>query len=194
MLDEPSIGLHPSNIEGLTGVMRDLTADGNSVVLVDHDTQVLAESDWMIEMGPKAGADGGRVIAQGTVSQLAADPNSQIGPFLSGKKQIRRPSRSGECSAPVFGAEAPDGFREKKDAAGNGRLFSQGEIRLSTGAIHTVKPLEIKIPKGRLTAVTGVSGSGKTTLVLESLVPALSAWIEGKKLPDQRWMRRGSGG
>ena len=184
VLDEPSIGLHPSNIEGLTGVMRDLTADGNSVVLVDHDTQVLAEADWMIEMGPKAGADGGRVIAQGTVSQLAADPNSQIGPFLSGKKQIRRPSRSGECSAPVFGAEAPDGFREKKDAAGNGRLFSQGEIRLSTGAIHTVKPLEIKIPKGRLTAVTGVSGSGKTTLVLESLVPALSAWIEGKKLPD----------
>ena len=160
VLDEPSIGLHPSNIVGLTGVMRDLLADGNSVVLVDHDTQILSESDWIIEMGPGAGADGGRVIAQGTKEALAADPQSRIGPFLTGKPvQVRK--------------------RAAKDA-----LFDEGRIHLSTGAIHTVQPLEVDIPKGRLTVVTGVSGSGKTTLILESLVPGLQAAVTGQKLPD----------
>ena len=160
VLDEPSIGLHPSNIVGLTGVMRDLLADGNSVVLVDHDTQILSESDWIIEMGPGAGADGGRVIAQGTKEALAADPQSRIGPFLTGKPvQVRK--------------------RAAKDA-----LFDEGRIHLSTGAIHTVQPLEVDIPKGRLTVVTGVSGSGKTTLILESLVPGLQAAVAGQKLPD----------
>ena len=67
VLDEPSIGLHPSNIVGLTGVMHDLVADGNSVILVDHDTQILKEADWIVEMGPEAGAEGGHVIAQGTI-------------------------------------------------------------------------------------------------------------------------------
>ena len=159
VLDEPSIGLHPSNIVGLNGVMRDLIADGNSVVLVDHDTQVLAESDWIIEMGPEAGAGGGHVIAQGTVAELAADKNSQIGVFLGGQGSV----------AP---AERP--------AA---ELFAEGRIHLSTDAIHTVKPLEVDIPKGRLTVVTGVSGSGKTTLILESLVPALAAKAGGTPLP-----------
>ena len=159
VLDEPSIGLHPSNIVGLNGVMRDLIADGNSVVLVDHDTQVLAESDWIIEMGPKAGAGGGHVIAQGTVAELAADKNSQIGVFLGGQ-----------------GSVAP----ADRPAA---ELFAEGRIHLSTDAIHTVKPLEVDIPKGRLTVVTGVSGSGKTTLILESLVPALAAKAGGAPLP-----------
>ena len=160
VLDEPSIGLHPANIVGLTGVMHDLVEDGNSVVLVDHDTQVLAESDWIIEMGPEAGAGGGYVIAQGTVPEIEKDPKSMIGPFL-------RPAA----------AALPAG-------AGKSDLFAEGRIHLSTDAIHTVHPLEIDIPKGRLTVVTGVSGSGKTTLILESLVPALAAGTAGRPLPS----------
>lgn len=160
VLDEPSIGLHPANIVGLTGVMHDLVEDGNSVVLVDHDTQVLAESDWIIEMGPEAGAGGGYVIAQGTVPEIEQDPKSMIGPFL-------RPAA----------AALPAG-------AGKSDLFAEGRIHLSTDAIHTVHPLEIDIPKGRLTVVTGVSGSGKTTLILESLVPALAAGTAGRPLPS----------
>ena len=160
VLDEPSIGLHPSNIEGLTGVMHDLVADGNSVILVDHDTQILKEADWIVEMGPEAGAKGGHVIAQGTVPTVEADPASQIGPFLSGKADTMLRPRT-----------------VKTD------LFAKGNIHLSTAQIHTVKPLEIDLPKGRLTVVTGVSGSGKTTMVLESLVPALEASIGGGALP-----------
>ena len=160
VLDEPSIGLHPSNIVGLTGVMRDLVADGNSVILVDHDTQILKEADWIVEMGPEAGAGGGHVIAQGTIPAIAANPASQIGPFLSGTAETKLRNR-----------------------AAKENLFANGKIRLSTDQIHTVKPLEVEIPKGRLTLVTGVSGSGKTTLVLESLVPALQARIDGRPLP-----------
>ena len=160
VLDEPSIGLHPANIAGLTGVMHDLVADGNSVLLVDHDTQILREADWLIEMGPDAGADGGRVIAEGTVARLAADPASRIGPFLQERKDT--------------GKAAPD----------HAAVFEAGAIRLRTDALHTVKPLSVEIPKGRLTVVTGVSGSGKTTLILESLVPALSALTAGGALPS----------
>ena len=161
VLDEPSIGLHPSNIVGLTGVMQDLIADGNSVVLVDHDTQVLSQADWIIEMGPEAGEGGGRVIAQGTVDQVKANSQSQIGPFLGEGAQVR--------------------VRAKVRAA---ELFDRGRIHLSTGPIHTVKPLTVDIPRGKLTVVTGVSGSGKTTLILESLVPGLEAMIHGRRLPD----------
>ena len=160
VLDEPSIGLHPANIVGLTGVMHDLVADGNSVILVDHDTQILKESDWIIEMGPQAGAKGGHVIAQGPVNALESNQNSQIGPFLSGKAET-----------------------DLRPHAARDEMFSQGTIRLSTASIHTVKPLKIDIPKGRLTVVTGVSGSGKTTMVLESLIPALEASIAGAALP-----------
>ena len=160
VLDEPSIGLHPANITGLTGVMQDLIHDGNSVILVDHDTQILSEADWLIEMGPQAGAGGGQVIAQGSIPAIEANAASRIGPFLAGKAQCLRP-------------QAPQS-----------ELFALGRIQLSTNAIHTVKPLDIEIPKGRLTVVTGVSGSGKTTLVLESLVPGLNAAIHGQKLPE----------
>ena len=160
VLDEPSIGLHPSNIVGLTGVMHDLVADGNSVILVDHDTQILKEADWIIEMGPEAGAKGGHVIAEGEIPAIEANPASQIGSFLSGKAETRLRT----CAA------------EKE-------LFANGTIHLSTSQIHTVKPLEVDIPKGRFTVVTGVSGSGKTTMVLESLVPALDASINGSALP-----------
>ena len=161
VLDEPSIGLHPANIEGLKGVMHDLIADGNSVVLVDHDTQILSEADWIVEMGPEAGLKGGHVIAQGSIPQIMTDSGSMIGPFLAGRT---------------------DGFRREQAPASD--MFSHGRIHLSTGSIHTVKPLEADIPKGRLTAVTGVSGSGKTTLILESLIPALEAQIKGRKLPE----------
>ncbi|MDD7254403.1 MAG: excinuclease ABC subunit UvrA [Firmicutes bacterium] len=160
VLDEPSIGLHPSNIVGLTGVMHDLVADGNSVILVDHDTQILKEAAWIIEMGPEAGAKGGHIIAQGDIPSIEKDPASQIGPFLSGAAR----SRLRSCA-------------EKES------LFENGTIHLSTNQIHTVKPLEVDIPKGRLTVVTGVSGSGKTTMVLESLIPALEAKIHGAALP-----------
>lgn len=160
VLDEPSIGLHPSNIQGLNAVMHDLVADGNSVLLVDHDTQILSESDWIIEMGPEAGAGGGYVIAQGDIPQIIANPDSMIGPFLAQKADMR--------------------VREQARAE---EKFDFGTLHLSTDAIHTVKPLEVDIPKGRLTVVTGVSGSGKTTMVLESLIPGLEASLQGATLP-----------
>lgn len=160
VLDEPSIGLHPANIKGLNAVMHDLISDGNSVVLVDHDTQILSESDWIIEMGPDSGFDGGEVLAQGTIPDIIKNPLSKIGSFLSGDyTSIVRPQiKSSE-------------------------IFACGEISISTSDIHTVKPLNVRIPKGRLTVITGVSGSGKTTLILESLIPALENAISGKKLP-----------
>ena len=161
VLDEPSIGLHPSNINGLNAVMHDLVADGNSVLLVDHDTQILSEADWIVEMGPEAGNGGGYVIAEGTIPQIIKNPASMIGPFLSQKMNL-----------PV---------REQADAE---NLFALGTIHLSTDAIHTVKPLEVDIPKGRLTVVTGISGSGKTTMVLESLIPGLEAELNGEHLPE----------
>lgn len=159
VLDEPSIGLHPHNLKGLTGVMDDLIADGNSVILVDHDTQVLTHADEIVEMGKGAGTNGGTVIAQGTVDEIAQNKESVIAPYLSQESKLP--------------AELP-----------KNELFSMGNIHLSTDAIHTVHPLEVEIPKGRLTVVTGVSGSGKTTLVLESLIPALEANAMGKKLPQ----------
>lgn len=161
VLDEPSIGLHPANIKGLNSVMHDLIADGNSIVLVDHDTQILSEADWIIEMGPDSGSDGGEVITQGTIPEVIKNPLSKIGPFLAenSKKQIRPKLKSSE-------------------------IFKNGEISLSTSEIHTVKPLEVRIPKGCLTVITGVSGSGKTTLILESLIPALEKHIAGQNLPE----------
>lgn len=160
VLDEPSIGLHPSNVEGLLGVVDDLLDDGNSVVLVDHDVRVLRHADHLIEIGPGSGADGGSIIAQGTVEEVESSPATRIGPFLSGARSVR--------------------VRERAAASD---MFVHGAVRLETGAIHTVRPLAVEIPRGRLTAVTGVSGSGKTTLVLESLIPGLRAAIAGEQLP-----------
>ncbi len=160
VLDEPSIGLHPANIVGLNGVMHDLVADGNSVILVDHDAQILKEADWLIEMGPQAGAAGGYVMAVGTVDSIVQDPASQIGPFLSGNTQTK--------------------LRKTLQPSA---VFAGGALHLSTAKLHTVLPLTVDFPKGRLTVVTGVSGSGKTTMVLESLVPALEALTNGRKLP-----------
>ena len=160
VLDEPSIGLHPSNIDGLKGVIEDLISDGNSVLLVDHDIQILNCSDWLIEMGPKAGAAGGYIIAEGEIPQIETSKNSIIGGYISGKNKI-----------------------DMKSKISKDKLFEYGVIEMKTEAVHTVKPLEVKIPKGRLTVVTGVSGSGKTTLILECLIPALEAKTQGKTLP-----------
>ena len=161
VLDEPSIGLHPSNVEGLLGVVDDLLADGNSVVLVDHDVRVLHHADHLIEIGPGSGAHGGEVICQGTPEEVEKSPATRIGPFLTGERQIRVRNRAAACE-----------------------VFDQGLIHLKTAAIHTVRPLSVDIPRGRLTAVTGVSGSGKTTLVLESLIPGLKAAIAQTALPE----------
>lgn len=165
VLDEPSIGLHPANVDGLVGVMRDLVDDGNTVVVVDHDTRVLAEADYLVEMGPVAGAGGGSVIAAGTVDEVEQSQGSRIAPFLRAELKRLRPQVTDD------------------------EMFDQGHIRMATDAIHTVKPLEVDIPRGRLVAVTGVSGSGKTTLVLETLIPALKAQAAGERLPGHvRWV------
>ena len=161
VLDEPSIGLHPANIIGLKGVLHDLLDDGNSIILVDHDIQILDEADWIIEMGPKAGINGGYLIAEGTIKDIEYNDKSIIGGFLSGKNNtiIRKTLDKNE-------------------------IFDFGKIHLETSAIHTVKPLVVDIPKGRLTVVTGVSGSGKTTMVLESLVPAIDSIVKNYKMPE----------
>lgn len=165
VLDEPSIGLHPANVDGLVGVMRDLVVDGNTVVVVDHDTRVLAEADYLVEMGPVAGAGGGHVIAAGTVDEVEQSQGSRIAPFLRSDPKRLRPQVADD------------------------EMFDLGHIRMATDAIHTVKPLEVDIPRGRLVAVTGVSGSGKTTLVLETLIPALKAQAAGERLPRHvRWV------
>lgn len=173
VLDEPSIGLHPYNLKGLTGVMDDLIADGNSVVLVDHDTQVLLHADHLVEMGPEAGAGGGQVIAQGTVQELEHTPHSLIGPYLAEEQRLERASRT------VRQQE----YRRLRPVIPEKELFDRGTLHLVTDRIHTVQPLDVRIPQGRLTVVTGVSGSGKTTMVLESLIPALTAHIQGAPLP-----------
>lgn len=159
VLDEPSIGLHPNNVDGLINVIKRLVEDGNSIILVDHDTKILSIADYMIEMGPEAGADGGNIIAQGSLEEIENDSNSQIAPFLTNSEKIIIRDKSGET-------------------------FENGSISIKTSEIHNVKPLDIQIPKGKLTAVTGVSGSGKTTLLLEALYPAVKSQINGEELPE----------
>lgn len=170
VLDEPSIGLHPSNIVGLKGVIKNLIDDGNSIVLVDHDTQILSASDWVVEMGPKAGSEGGEVVAEGTISEIEKNKNSLIGGYFSGAKSVN-----------------------VREGVPKEQMFENGKIELETDSVHTVKPLKAEIPKGRLTVITGVSGSGKTTMVLESLVPALESLIDGKKLPNHVKMIKADG-
>lgn len=161
VLDEPSIGLHPANVDGLINLMKQLIKDGNSVVLVDHDTRILKTADYMIEIGPEAGAKGGEIISKGTIEDIINNNNSIIGPYLSNKEEIK--------------------IRKEID---KDEIFKFGKISIKTDSIHTVKPLCIDIPKGRLTTITGMSGSGKTTLILESLYPAIIAKLNNKIMPS----------
>ena len=126
MLDEPSIGLHPSNIKGLNAVMHDLVADGNSVLLVDHDTQILSEADWLIEMGPEAGVGGGYVIAEGSIPQIISNKKSMIGPFLAKTADMHVRTQTGKEE-----------------------VFALGKLHLSTDNIHTVSlPFGISTSNG----------------------------------------------
>ncbi len=159
VLDEPSIGLHPNNVDGLITVIRRLIEDGNSVILVDHDTRILEISDYMIELGPTAGACGGNIIVQGTLEEIKENSTSQIAPFLTNSEKII--------------------IRDKPTD-----IFENGFVEIKTNKIHNVKKMDVKIPKGRLTVVSGVSGSGKTTLLLEALYPAVKAIINGEELID----------
>ena len=159
VLDEPSIGLHPSNVDGLIAVIKRLIADGNSIILVDHDTKILSVADYMIELGPTAGADGGNVIAKGSLDEIKSNSNSQIAPFLTNSEKIIIRDKSSD-------------------------IFEYGEIGIKTSEIHNVKAMDVKIPKGKLTVVSGVSGSGKTTLLLEALYPAIKSYINGVDLPE----------
>lgn len=217
VLDEPSTGLHPANIEGLIGVMHDLLDAGNSVVFVDHDVRVLRAADRFIEMGPGAGREGGRILAQGTPEQIAVNPESRIAGFLTGREPsvIREraaipslpadwtgplptdwagqsPAISGTSAAGV--ASFPDIEEEdvavaesdvdaEQSAVSCESATNRRWLRMATAPIHTVHALDVAIPRGRLTAVTGVSGSGKTTMILESLVPAIEACTEDRPLP-----------
>ncbi len=204
VLDEPSIGLHPANVDGLIGVMRDLVADGNTVVVVDHDTRVLAACDHLVEMGPAAGAAGGRVLVQGTVGDVVRAQDSRIAPFLLRESGCSPAAGAGADARGLEGASArEEALRARAEAAPSGPeadsasmpprpprsvvapacVFDLGAIHLETNRLHTVRPLAVDIPRGRLVAVTGVSGSGKTTLVLEQLLPALQAVAAGSALP-----------
>jgi excinuclease ABC subunit A len=157
VLDEPSVGLHPSNVTGLRKTITALAGNGNTVVVVEHERELIRSADWVIELGPRAGANGGTVIAQGTPGELAADPHSIMGPFLAGATAVPR------------GRPAP------------GR--PDGQIAIEIGDLYNLHGLTATFPVHRLTALAGPSGAGKTALVLDSLIPAARALLAGSALP-----------
>jgi excinuclease ABC subunit A len=157
VLDEPSVGLHPSNVQGLHKTIRALAGNGNSVVVVEHERDIIRGADWVIELGPAAGGKGGTVIAQGTPVQLETDPRSVIGPFLSGTAAVPR-----------------DRPRQ---------LAPDGRIALEIGDLYNLHGVTADFPVHRLTAVAGPSGAGKTALILDSLIPAARALLSGSALP-----------
>ncbi|MCY9806423.1 excinuclease ABC subunit UvrA [Lentilactobacillus senioris] len=161
VLDEPSVGLHPDNVAGLIKIFHQLIEQGNSVIVVDHETSIIDAADWIIEIGPGSGAAGGQVIAQGTPAEIKRDPQSLIGPFLTGKAPLL-------VRKPIAEAE----------------IMANGSIDLTVEERFNLHNVNVQIPLNRLTAVTGFSGAGKTTLILDSLLPALTAQAHGEKLPD----------
>jgi len=163
VLDEPSVGLHPSNIEGLHATIAALARNGNSVVIVEHEREIMRTADWIIELGPAAGAHGGTIIAEGTPDQLAADPHSIMGPFLAGTATVRR---------------------DRAVPSGPGAADAGGRITLKVGDLYNLYGVTAAFPLHRLTAVAGPSGAGKTALVLDSLVPAARALLNGSALPS----------
>lgn len=158
VLDEPSIGLHPDNINGLLNVFKQLVAQGNSLVVVDHNVDIVRAADHIIEIGPGSGDNGGQIIATGTPAQLAKNKNSLIGPYLNGTAElIARPIQ------PVDPAK----------------------ITIAVSEHYNLHDVKVDLPLNRLTAVTGFSGAGKTSLILDSLVPAIKAKAKGEGLPAQ---------
>jgi excinuclease ABC subunit A len=160
VLDEPSVGLHPSNVQGLRRTIAALAANGNSVVVVEHEGEIIRTADWVIELGPAAGAHGGKIVTQGPPAAIEADPHSIIGPYLSGAKKVER-HRSG-------------------GADGTG---SDGEITIEVGDLYNLHDVTATFPVHRLTALAGPSGAGKTALVLDSLIPAATAQLTGAAQP-----------
>jgi excinuclease ABC subunit A len=158
VLDEPSVGLHPSNVAGLLTTITALAGNGNSVVVVEHEREVIRSADWVIELGPGAGAKGGTVIAQGPPGRLETDPQSVIGPFLAGAAAVTRdrPARPGPG----------------------------GQMVIEIGDLYNLHGLTAAFPVGQLTALAGPSGAGKTALVLDSLIPAAGALLSGSALPE----------
>jgi len=157
VLDEPSVGLHPSNVVGLRKAIAALTANGNTVVVVEHERDLITAADWIIELGPAAGANGGTIIAQGTPGQLTADPRSVIGPFLAGTATVQRDH------------PAPPG--------------PGGQVTIEVGDLYNLHDVTAAFALHRLTALAGPSGAGKTALVLDSLIPAAQAQLSERPLP-----------
>ncbi len=167
VLDEPSVGLHPSNVAGLRKTLAALAGNGNSIVVVEHEREIIRAADWVIEIGPAAGAKGGTVIAQGTPGQLEADPHSVIGPFLAGAAAVTR-DRPAQLSP---GQASP------------GQASPGGEIVVEVGDLYNLHDVTATFPLHRLTALAGPSGAGKTALILDSLIPAARALLSGSALP-----------
>jgi excinuclease ABC subunit A len=161
VLDEPSVGLHPSNVQGLRRTISALAANGNSVVVVEHEREIIRTADWVIELGPAAGAGGGKIVAQGPPEAIAADPHSVIGPYLTGTATVRR--------------HRPDG------ADGPGE--PEGDITVEVSDLYNLHDVTASFPLHRLTALAGPSGAGKTALVLDSLIPAATAELTGAPRP-----------
>ena len=157
VLDEPSVGLHPSNIEGLRKTISALAGNGNSVLVVEHERDLIHAADWVIELGPGAGASGGTVIAQGSPRQLETDPQSIIGPFLAGAPAVSRdrPARTGQAR----------------------------QIVIEVGGLYNLHDVTASFPVNQLSALAGPSGAGKTALVLDSLIPAARAQLTGSAEP-----------
>ena len=149
LLDEPSIGLHPRDADRLIAALRRLQSLGNSVLVVEHDEAFMRQADYLIDIGPGAGPDGGHVVASGRPEQVAAIPTSPTGRFLCGADAIEPPAKP----RPVN---------------------STATLRLIGATTHNLRGVDLELPLGRLISITGVSGSGKSSLIVETLAPALA--------------------
>ena len=153
VLDEPSIGLHPRDNDRLLETLRGLRDLGNTVLVVEHDDETIRTADWVIDLGPAAGAHGGQIMAEGTPAEILVHPDSITGAYLSGRKQVPVPVQ-----------------RRK----GNGK-----KLRVVGASANNLKNVTVEFPLGELVCVTGVSGSGKSTLMTDILYSALAAKLNG---------------
>jgi len=167
VLDEPSIGLHPRDMQRVIGVMKRLRDAGNSLVVVEHDPQIMLEADRILDLGPGAGERGGEIVFFGSPAAIRAAPGSLTGQYLGGHKRVAP-------AAKAYGARA---LRPPADAVADGGVVAEARsnrwLELKGATEHNLKNLDVRIPLKRLVCVTGVSGSGKSTLVEDVLYPAL---------------------